>query len=116
MPKGVDRSLPRCVCIRMTVGSFTGYTERSLLHTGVSDSSGIVYNFDERGHHKDAWVESINYPLQAAASLSDDEWDAALCAHHAAHRGSGIPYRSLGYNCYQYVVEFLNSIEFAGCV
>ena len=97
----------------MTVGSFRGYTSRSLLHTGVSPSTGEVYNFDEPGHHCDSWAESINYPVHATA-LTDAQWDAAVRAFDEAHRARGRRYVSLGYNCYNYVVDFLNSIRYEG--
>lgn len=113
VPRGVEASAPRCVCIRMTIGSFRGYTSRSLLHTGVSTSTGEVYNFDERGHHCDAWTESINYPLHVP-SLTDEGWDKAVRDFDAAHRARNRPYVSLGYNCYNYVVDFLNSICYGG--
>lgn len=48
----ITRAAPRCVCIKMTIGSFSGYTNQSLLHCGVTDSSSFVYNFDQAGHHK----------------------------------------------------------------
>jgi hypothetical protein len=53
-PSGILESRPMCVCIKMTVGSFTNYSSTSLLHCGISDSRGRVYNFDEGGYHVDA--------------------------------------------------------------
>ena len=115
---GVQHSQGRCVCIRMTVGSFRGYTDTALLHTGVSDSAGVVFNFDEAGHHQDAWVESINFHVaMPREAWTDRAWDAALATYDAHHRRAGPRYRAVGNNCYNYITGFMNHIKYLGrCV
>eukprot|EP01052_Picozoa_sp_SAG31_P005761 SAG31_NODE_258_length_18937_cov_61.688555_16_plen_208_part_00 len=49
----------------MTNGSFVDYTNTCLLHCGISNSNGIVYNFDGNGHHQQTWREVIGVPLAA---------------------------------------------------
>ncbi len=102
---------PRCICVRMTVGTFQGYTARSLLHCGVSDSRGRVYNFDERGAvPAEAWREAASVPLPpAAAALTDAEFDSRLVDFHAAFR-LGPAYRALTWNCFDYVVGALGAL------
>merc|ERR1712046_326885 len=112
-PSGIIESRPMCVCIKMTVGSFTNYSSTSLLHCGISDSRGRVYNFDESGYHVDAsWKESICIPI--GGTWDSQAFDAALTSFHADHSKRGVRYQALGPNCFTYVVEFLNSSNFNG--
>ena len=46
--------------------------------------------------------------------MSDAEWDATVEAFDAGHRASNPTYRAMGYNCYSYVVAFLNAVKFMG--
>jgi hypothetical protein len=63
-PPLIVGSMPYCFCIKMTRGSYTDYTRSCLLHCGISDDKGRVFNFDEGGHHVDrSWRESICVPL-----------------------------------------------------
>ena len=72
------------MAIKPTVGSFGRYHNRMLLHCGLADSAGRVYNFDESGCHVESdWHESISIPV-AAPHLSDEQWDAELDRHHKA--------------------------------
>lgn len=65
-PARITKNLPRAFCIKMTFGSFRNYrggANGSLLHCGISDSQGKVYNFDGKGHHVDEhWPEAILCP------------------------------------------------------
>jgi len=110
IPPTIERSAPCSLVIKTTFGSFAEYNARCLLHAGVTDSRGRVYNFDGAGHHQhDSWEEAINVPV----SCDDPEaWDLALATFDQSHRELGIPYQDLGYNCYNYLVDFLNSIAY----
>ena len=75
----ITSSLPHSVCICVSGSSFKSYHRRSILHCGVSDSSACVYNFDEKGYHRDIrWKECINIDLKHYINITDEEWDAAL--------------------------------------
>ena len=112
-PAPITRSLPRSMAVRMTIGSFTAYSARSLLHCGVSNSRGVVYNFDERGRHADdSWLECVCVPLPV--DLPDAEFDAALVAHNAAHARANVKYHPLQHNCFDYLVGFLNAVRYGG--
>jgi len=106
----------RSVVVKPTMGSFSRYDPRMLLHCGVSDSKSKVYNFDERGPCIDNdWKESISIPIEAP-HLTDSQWDAALARHHDAEKTfeRARPYSQLANNCYDYVIRFLNGIKFEG--
>lgn len=126
-PALIYASRPHCFVIKMTRGSFRDYTRSCLLHCGISDSRGMVFNFDERGHHRDtSWRESICVPLnaevtQALSARGDDSrggnvrsFDRALAEHDAAHIAAGQPYHDNDDNCYHYAVGFLNHVRFRG--
>ena len=86
LPAGIQGSNPHCFCIKMTRGSFVDYTRSCLLHCGISDSQGQVYNFDQHGYHLDRWRESISVPIEGVDGI-----DAAVAAHDRHHRGLGDP-------------------------
>ena len=108
-------------CIRTSFGSFKDYTSRSLLHAGVSNSRGVVYNFDERGHHRDdMWIECVSAPLEDI-----EDFDEKLNAYDASHRKRVRTYSHRihreedemehpGNNCFDYVVGFLNYSRYKG--
>ncbi|ELR20747.1 zinc finger, zz type domain containing protein [Acanthamoeba castellanii str. Neff] len=112
----VGPSRGRSLAIKPTVGTFGRYHNRMLLHCGLADSAGRVYNFDESGCHVDSdWHESISIPV-AAPHLSDEQWDAELDRHHKAELTFKAyrPYKQLQNNCYDYVIRFLNGVKFEG--
>lgn len=107
---------PRSIVIRPTVGSFHNYRHDMLLHVGITNSKGHVFNFDAGGCHiEPVWVECITVPLEAS-HLSDTHWDQRLQQHHNSEqtRKTTYPYHSLSNNCYDYAIRFLNSINFEG--
>eukprot|EP01136_Pigoraptor_vietnamica_P038911 Opistho-1_new@108869 len=111
---------PRCILVKTTYGFFhRDYTSTALLHVGVSNSQGCVYNFDEHGFHRDhtRWDECVAVPLSDCADrLSDGDFDAALetmmvtCAAdpHLAR------YDGMDNNCYDFVARFLNFLLYFG--
>ncbi len=106
--------LPLSLCVRVTNGTFFHhYSNDVLLHCGLSDSVGRVYNFDERGLNiAEHWVEAVCVPLQSFAPPFTDgaHWDACLshwCTHFAPR---GQAYHPFEYNCTDFVTEALTSI------
>merc|ERR1711998_122760 len=109
IPPSIEASAACSLVIKTTFGSFANYSSSCLLHAGVTDSSGRVYNFDGAGHHCDeSWEEAINVPIACDPKI----WDDALATFDQRHRELGIPYQELGYNCYNYLVDFLNSMAY----
>lgn len=122
----IGRSKARCFCIKMTLGSFAEYTSSSLLHAGVSDSAGRVYNFDERGRRVErAWSECVSVPL-SLTGVDDEAFDNQLREYdriHSQQVGRAYSHRIFrvhdenqhpGHNCFSYVVGFLNHVKLFG--
>jgi hypothetical protein len=121
LPSPITTSGPYRFCIRTSFGSFKDYTSRSLLHAGVSNSKGVVYNFDERGHHRDErWIECVSTPLNDI-----EDFDRKLNEYDASHRSRVHTYSHRiyreedemehpGNNCFDYVVGFLNYVRYKG--
>ena len=121
LPSPITSSKAFRFCIRTSFGSFEDYTSRSLLHAGVSNSRGVVYNFDERGHHRDdRWIECVSAPLDGI-----EDFDEKLNAYDALHRKRVRHYSHRihreedemehpGNNCFDYVVGFLNYVRYKG--
>jgi hypothetical protein len=111
---GVGPTRPRCIVVRPTIGSFHTYNNQMLLHCGISNSKGKVYNFDIGGCSAEEWKLSLSINL--AHPCSDSEWDAQLERHNNAEKSflAYRPYQALRNNCYDYVIRFLNGIKFEG--
>jgi len=110
---------PRSIAVRMTVGRMKNYSADCLLHTGISDTSGDVYNFDQAGRRVDTpakWgSETISIPLHHDA-LSNQQWDKAIeeFLREEQEMAAFKPYEALGNNCYTFVLIFLNKIRYEG--
>ena len=120
MESPIVASQPCSICIRMSLGSFLDYTRESLLHCGISNSQGLVFHFDENGHHRSKWVECVCYrldinqmkDLKANETLGTVEkqrrWDDLLLKFHRSHETSEVPYHNFDNNCYDFINSFLN--------
>ena len=134
-PPAIGPSSPFSICVKTTVGTFHNYSRSSLLHCGVSNSTGVVYHFDEHGLHvsESGWPDCVSVPILPAsesvrslfdgasadagkvscyrALLEDSgaQWDAILRNHHDRHANGRIRYHSTRYNCFNYVVAFFNT-------
>jgi len=117
-------SQPKSIVVKPTVGSFSrGYSSKSLLHVGVSDSLGNVFNFDERGILIDnGWSDclciSLNDPFveNNHNNNNNTHWDKELNSHFFAERSQltkpNGKYHQLQNNCYDFVLRFLNRISY----
>lgn len=88
-----------------------------LLHCGISNSKGEVYNFDERGCCKEMWdLDCLAIKIEDKSTEDKDNFDQMLENFHKEEvkRSKKHKYTSLDNNCYSYVVRFLNCIKFQG--
>ncbi|XP_005387167.1 PREDICTED: MKRN2 opposite strand protein [Chinchilla lanigera] len=99
---------------RPTRGTFLReYDGRSDLHVGITNTNGVVYNYDRCGVRRDraGWEQSLVVPLLQPGMLGlQDQWDRYLedfSAHEAwlPHR-----YEEDHHNCYSYSLMFINCI------
>ncbi|KAL6053583.1 MKRN2 opposite strand [Balamuthia mandrillaris] len=140
-PFGPSRG--RALVIKPTHGSFASrnYSTEALLHCGISDSSGaFVFNFDQNGIRKEVWnTASSSAALLSVVLVGEEEngeekdeelktqeenegqrlrrlWDEQLEKHlkEERRRVAQKPYHALKNNCYDFVIRFLNAIEFEG--
>ena len=114
-------STPYAICVRTTTGSFRSYSRSSLLHCGISDASGAVYHFDEHGLHAslEGWDGCVSVPLlspgqndrviDALTRENGARWNELVKSYHERHAQKGLEYHSTRYNCFSYIVEFLNT-------
>jgi len=83
---GINDSLTKHFnCDRPTFVSFKDYTTESLLHCGITDSKGRVFNFEYNVYIDETWPYCINIDLSKdsnVSAMSDDEWDKAMMDHY----------------------------------
>ncbi|XP_033100662.1 MKRN2 opposite strand protein-like [Anneissia japonica] len=111
-------NIPCSVLVKPTVGGFLrDYKNGSNLHTGVSDSKGCIFNYDEDGMHLDtdsnSWKDSLAIPV---VDLVDEElkdvWDKRLHSMATQSSWQATRYHPDLHNCFDFVVNFLNCVEF----
>jgi len=107
---------PRSLVIKPTFCNFSNYSSNALLHCGISNSKGLVYNFDSRGVSLDQpWSEVINVMLKTD-NYSDEQWDRYLQEHYENEKilEKKNKYNQFDNNCYDYVLRFFNTIKYDG--
>lgn len=114
----ISKVLPRCLVITESFGELDPltYSNTDLLHIGISNSKGVVYNFwNEYKKDKDdvkMWKKVINITLDHL-TLNDVEFDKCLDEDIKIQKKKYPKYEQLGNNCYSYICRFLNSIKYA---
>eukprot|EP01095_Lingulamoeba_sp_RSL-Kostka_P017044 TRINITY_DN8636_c0_g1_i2.p1 TRINITY_DN8636_c0_g1~~TRINITY_DN8636_c0_g1_i2.p1 ORF type:complete len:153 (+),score=35.60 TRINITY_DN8636_c0_g1_i2:185-643(+) len=103
----------RSIVIRPTLCSWKNYQEDILLHCGITNSSGEVYNFNWKILKDKQWGQCLNVPL-GLDHLSDEEFDQMIHEHYIQEKKlSKIkPYQQLDNNCFDFVIRFLNIVGY----
>ena len=116
-PPMIGPSQSCSICIRMTTGRLLEYTRSSLLHCGVSDSSGHVYHFDEEGHQCNTWRECVSIPLSTTC-INHNNWNEILshhqttCSQNKKKSSKNVSiYNDETNNCFHYLVECLQALH-----
>uniref|UniRef100_A0A8C8YHH2 MKRN2 opposite strand n=1 Tax=Prolemur simus TaxID=1328070 RepID=A0A8C8YHH2_PROSS len=100
--------------LRPTQGTFLReYDGRSDLHVGITNTKGVVYNYNVYGVQRDGtgWEQSISVPLlQPNMYGLMDQWDKYL--EDFSTSGAWLPHRyeEDGHNCYTYALTFINCV------
>uniref|UniRef100_A0A4X2L4V6 MKRN2 opposite strand n=2 Tax=Vombatus ursinus TaxID=29139 RepID=A0A4X2L4V6_VOMUR len=105
----------QCVfLLRPTRGTFLrDYDGNADLHVGITNTRGIVYNYNEQGVHRDevGWEQSISIPLLQPNMFGlMDQWDKYLEEFSATDAWSPNRYEEHCHNCYTYALTFINYI------
>ncbi|XP_012640741.1 MKRN2 opposite strand protein [Microcebus murinus] len=100
--------------LRPTQGTFLReYDGRSDLHVGITNTNGVVYNYNVYGVQRDetGWEQSISVPLlQPNMYGLMDQWDKYL--EDFSTSGAWLPHRyeEDRHNCYTYALTFINCV------
>ncbi|KAJ1109790.1 hypothetical protein NDU88_007148 [Pleurodeles waltl] len=98
--------------LKPTEGTFLrGYDGMSDLHVGITNSKGIVYNYNQAGVQREewGWEQCVGVPL-----LQPDEyglinlWDKYLEDFSTAETWLPHRYEEYQHNCYTYALAFVN--------
>ncbi|XP_018600088.1 MKRN2 opposite strand protein [Scleropages formosus] len=93
-------------------GEFDGESE---LHTGITDTGGVVYNYTKTGVRRDicGWEKCISVPLvQPDMYNLMNQWDRYLDKFSSAHTWDTQWQRfdEETHNCYSYTLMFINCV------
>ncbi|XP_014769966.1 MKRN2 opposite strand protein [Octopus bimaculoides] len=104
--------LPFAVVVKPTQGTFLqDYQNAANLHIGVTNSQGVVYEYDENG----ITIGSISWTCCIAVSFSDlltnrlfeTEWDGQLARYSQDLTWVPQRYHEEDHNCFSFVTSFL---------
>ncbi|XP_026713422.1 MKRN2 opposite strand protein [Athene cunicularia] len=93
--------------------SFRGYDGKSDLHVGITNSNGVVYNYNEEGIHRSetGWEQCISIPLVQPDMFGLlQQWDKLLEEFSVGEAWLPHRYEEHDHNCYTYALAFINSI------
>ncbi|XP_009320288.1 PREDICTED: MKRN2 opposite strand protein [Pygoscelis adeliae] len=93
--------------------SFRGYDGKSDLHVGITNSNGVVYNYNEEGIHRaeTGWEQCISIPLVQPDMFGLlQQWDALLEEFSVGEAWLPHRYEEHDHNCYTYALAFINSV------
>nr|XP_009482410.1 PREDICTED: MKRN2 opposite strand protein [Pelecanus crispus] len=93
--------------------SFRGYDGKADLHVGITNSNGVVYNYNEEGIHRaeTGWEQCISIPLVQPDMFGLlQQWDKLLEEFSVGDAWLPHRYDEHDHNCYTYALAFINSV------
>ncbi|MBN3297745.1 MKROS protein, partial [Amia calva] len=100
--------------VKPTKGTFLReYDGRSDLHVGITNTKGVVYNYNETGVCRDeqGWAQSVSVPLVQPDMYSlINQWDPYLEQFSLAEMWNPQRYNETDHNCYTYALTFINCV------
>ncbi|EGD73626.1 hypothetical protein PTSG_12294 [Salpingoeca rosetta] len=84
----------------------------SVLHVGITDSTGKVWNFDSKGLFQEdsGWDKCIILDL----GIEGPKVDSTLASETEHWRRASPAYHATANNCFDYIVQILNKLAFNG--
>ncbi|XP_026670485.1 MKRN2 opposite strand protein [Ceratina calcarata] len=105
---------PNAVVVRPSRGDFlTNYDIAHDLHIGISNSQGIVFEYDKEGliiNDCSRWTSCI--AISIIPSSWDNHWNETLKAMLKDSKWRSENYNELSMNCYNFVIEFMNKLKY----
>lgn len=102
-----------CLVIKPTVGNFLrDFGNSSNLHVGLTDSKGVVHEFDENGLTIGGsnWCQCVSVKLIQVTQEIVQQWDRGLQEFVLSSAWSKERYHEDRNNCYDFVIEFLRHL------
>lgn len=100
--------------LKPTTGTFLrGYDGSSDLHVGITNTTGLVFNYNETGVHvaEHGWEQCVSVPLVQPDMYSLlKQWDVYLEKFSAQAIWLPHRYEEHLHNCYTYALTFINSV------
>nr|XP_004651477.1 MKRN2 opposite strand protein [Jaculus jaculus] len=100
--------------LKPTQGTFLReYDGRSDLHVGITNTNGVVYNYNMHGVQRDevGWEQCLSVPLVQPSMFGlVDQWDKYLEDFSATAAWLPHRYEENHHNCYSYTLTFINCV------
>jgi len=113
LPFSTASNNPHHVVLKPTNGNFLrDYKNGQLLHVGLTDSRGRVYEFDERGLTCDdanGWTQCLAASIRRLEPCDIDEIDRILSTTVSSPAWKAEKYNEELYNCFDYVLYVVNA-------
>lgn len=105
---------PTTITIRPSRGDFLNdYKVTEDLHIGIVDSEGRVFEFDKPGILKNDFTNWKNcLALKIVPESWTEHWDLTLETVCNDKKWSSLNYREDSFNCFNFVIEFLNELKY----
>ncbi|GAB1610779.1 hypothetical protein Ahia01_001364400 [Argonauta hians] len=103
---------PFSVVVKPTLGTFLKeYQKESNLHIGVTNSQGVVYEYDENGTSigSPSWAQcvAVSFGEALPGTTLWSEWDSMLDQYSRNSQWTSQRYDEDGHNCFSFVLGFL---------
>ncbi|KZC09681.1 hypothetical protein WN55_00814 [Dufourea novaeangliae] len=105
---------PVAIVVRPSQGSFINdYTAAKDLHIGVTNSKGIVFEFDRQGlivNDHCRWTDCVAFKI--VPSSWENHWDETLERMLKDTKWKSKNYDEVDMNCCNFVMEFVNNLQY----
>jgi hypothetical protein len=115
----VEKVKPISLVITESFGELSPntYSPNDILHIGISNSKGIIYNFwnsyDKSDSSKGIWKHVVNISIDDL-KMSAEDFDTVLEQDLRNQMKHYPKYHQIDNNCYNYICRLFNSIKYAG--
>ena len=108
------KDYPCSIVVRPSLGNFLeNYTPKDDLHIGITNSNGIVFEYDKFGiikNDKLKWTNCVAIECIPESWIS--QWEEVLSYLCNDSQWNSCNYNEISFNCFNFVLSFLNHLKY----